>query len=493
LPEIQNPNLQSPGGGGGGGGGDMRSSMMFLLLLLLVFLGYEYIYNRPSQTPSETAPTPASSQTQPRTAPAGQQVASGAAQAAAAHPSVTTPAIEATLETDTTVENELYKIVLTNRGAQVKHWILKKYLDNSGKPLDLVQVQASERFGQPLSLYTYEPALDSELNQALYQVTVEGAQPSPTGLVLAPATLTFHYAANGLNAVKTLRFDSSYVVSIETKVTHDGAPVRALVEWPAGLGDMEEFAPGGLKGSQVRASAASEVAWSVNGKADTVAAKKVSGNATFDEPFQYAGVMDLYFAAVFLPDTPDDASVVTLHNAIDLPSNMSDPTGKKTPADVLGIAVGSVTNNTQLRLFAGPKANDVLGAIHSIGADGKADGPSLESLIQFGWMTILAKPLYLVLRFMVEHGVGNWGWAIILSTVIFNLALLPTRLTMTKSSLKMMRIQPKVEAIKNRYKNIKATDPRRAEMQTEMMALYKAENVNMYGSCLPMLVPMLLL
>jgi YidC/Oxa1 family membrane protein insertase len=56
-----------------------------------------------------------------------------------------------------------------------------------------------------------------------------------------------------------------------------------------------------------------------------------------------------------------------------------------------------------------------------------------------------------------------------------------------------MRIQPKVEAIKNRYKNIKATDPRRAEMQTEMMALYKAENVNMYGSCLPMLVPMLLL
>jgi YidC/Oxa1 family membrane protein insertase len=57
----------------------------------------------------------------------------------------------------------------------------------------------------------------------------------------------------------------------------------------------------------------------------------------------------------------------------------------------------------------------------------------------------------------------------------------------------MMRIQPKVEAIKQRYKNYKATDPKRAEMNTEMMALYKDEGVNMYGSCLPMLIQMPLL
>jgi YidC/Oxa1 family membrane protein insertase len=54
----------------------------------------------------------------------------------------------------------------------------------------------------------------------------------------------------------------------------------------------------------------------------------------------------------------------------------------------------------------------------------------------------------------------------------------------------MMRIQPKVDAIKKKYANVKATDPKRAEMQTEMMALYKAEGVNMYGSCLPMLIQM---
>ena len=200
--------------------------------------------------------------------------------------------------------------------------------------------------------------------------------------------------------------------------------------------------------------------------------------------------MDLYFASVFLPDAPDRATVVTLHNAIELPSDATDPNSKKAHIDVLGLAVGDTSGDTRLRLFAGPKATDVLKSIHAIGADGKADGPNLEPLIQYGWMTVIAKPLYLLLRFMVQHGIGNWGWAIIIFTVIFNLTLLPTRFMMTKSSLKMMRIQPKVDAIKKRYANLKINDPKRAEMNAEMMALYKTEGVNMYGSCLPMLVPM---
>jgi len=61
---------------------------------------------------------------------------------------------------------------------------------------------------------------------------------------------------------------------------------------------------------------------------------------------------------------------------------------------------------------------------------------------------------------------------------------------MMRSSLKMMRIQPKVDAIKRKYANLKATDPKRAEMNTEMMELYKQENVNMYGGCLPLLIQM---
>ena len=106
----------------------------------------------------------------------------------------------------------------------------------------------------------------------------------------------------------------------------------------------------------------------------------------------------------------------------------------------------------------------------------KPTGESLASLIQFGWWGIIAKPLYLALRFlrnMMGPGHNNWGWAIIIITVIFNLVLLPTRFMMMKSSLKMMRIQPKVDALKKRYANLKINDPKRAEMHTEQMAIMK--------------------
>ncbi len=491
MPEVHNPNLQTQGSGGGGGG-DMRSTMAFMLLVLAAFLGYQYFFAKPK--PEEQPPQPTQSQT---SAPSA-QVAPGPSQpvAASAHSpsSVATPQISATIESDITVENELYRIVLTNRGAQVKHWILKKYFDSAGKPLDLVQqqaaqhVEAAEHLGLPLSLYSYDSALTTQLNQALYQATVTGVQPSATGLVVAPATISFHYAANGLDVVKTLHFDSSYVVSIDAQVRQNGTPVRALIAWPAGLGDMEELDPASTIRSQPQTP--SFFAWSVAGKQDSQAAAKVSGNNTLDQPYQYAAVMDLYFASAFLPDVPDRTTVVTLHNAVDRPVDPGNSNSKKAPDDVLGLAVGDTSGDTHLRLFAGPKATDLLSSVHSMGPDGKPDGPSLDSLIQYGWMTVIAKPLYVILRFMVRIGISNWGWAIIVFTVLFNLLLLPTRFMMTKSSLKMMRIQPKVDAIKKRYANLKLNDPKRSEMNTEMMALYKTEGVNMYGGCLPMLLQM---
>ena len=490
MAEIKNPNLQGqgPGGGSGGGGGDMRSTMGFMLLLLVVLLGYQYFF----KPKAETNPAPAQTQTQTQTAAQGQagagQPGQSEASAAAGQSAASTPAVTAALETDTTVENEQFRIVFSNRGAQVKHWILKKYNDTAGKPLDMVQQQAAGLYGFPLSLFTYEPALTSQVNQALYQVTVAGAQPSATGVVLAPASLTFHYAANGLDVVKTLSFDASYVVTFEEHVLRNGAPVRALVEWPAGLGDMEEFLPSSSTRSSVLTP--SYFAWSLDGKQDYQAASKVSGSATLDQPYSYAAITDLYFAAAFLPDVPARTTVVTLHNAIDVPSDLSNPTSQKRPVQVIGLALGDTSGYTRLRLFAGPKAMDVMTSIHAMGADGKPTGQSLEPLIQFGWLTVIAKPLYLALRYLFEHGVPNWGWDIIIITVIFNLLMLPTRLMMMKSSLKMMRIQPKVDAIKRKYANLKVSDPKRSEMNTEMMALYKTENVNMYGSCLPLLIQM---
>ena len=142
--------------------------------------------------------------------------------------------VSATAETSTTLENEKFRITFSNKGAQVEHWILKGSVDSSGKPLDMVQQEAASRFGLPLSLFTYDNSLTKQLNSALYQ-------PSATGQLLAPNSVTFHYAAGGLDVVKTFSFDTSYVVSVHVNVKQNGVPVRALVAWPAGLGDMEEF------------------------------------------------------------------------------------------------------------------------------------------------------------------------------------------------------------------------------------------------------------
>ena len=509
MAEFRNPNLQGqgPGGGNSGGGGDMRSTMGFMLLLLVVLLGYQY-YFKPKTAPNAT---PAQTQAQTQQAAAGQAAASpaGAGQTgsggpAAAPAAASTPAVAASLETETTVENEQYKIVFSNRGALVKHWILKKYEDTAGKPLDMVQQQTAAQFGFPLSLFTYEPALTSQLNEALYQVTVEGAQPSAagvssqrpgpaaggSGVLLAPTAITYHYAANGLDVVKTFRFDASYVIGIETHVLRNGAPVRALVEWPAGLGDMEEFLPSSKTRSPLFTSASSTFAWSLDGKQDYQAVTKVGDNNTLNQPYSYAAIADLYFVSAFLPSDLQDATVVTLHKTIDLPGDLSDPNSSRKPAQVLGIAVGDTSGYTKLRLFAGPKAMDVVSSIHATSADGKPDGQSLEPLIQFGWLTVIAKPLYLLLRFLNEHGVPNWGWDIILITVVFNLLMTPTRLMMMKTSLKTMRIQPKVDAVKRKYAHLKVSDPKRAEMNNEIMAIHKAEGVNVAGGCLPMFIQM---
>ena len=118
---------------------------------------------------------------------------------------------------------------------------------------------------------------------------------------------------------------------------------------------------------------------------------------------------------------------------------------------------------------------------------------SIASHDNFGWLAFIAKPLYLALRFLYSHGVGNWGWAIIVLTVMFNLLTVWPRVLSTKSSLKMMRIQPKVDAIKKRYAHLTLSDPRRADMNVETMALYKAEGANIFGGCLPLVLQMPLL
>jgi YidC/Oxa1 family membrane protein insertase len=332
----------------------------------------------------------------------------------------------------------------------------------------LVNPKAAAKVGYPLSLWTYDSSLRNQLVQALYV-------PSATGTLNAPATLTFTYSNNGLEVKKVFTFDSTYVLHVEVTANDRGTPVTALVAWPGGFGDQETLPD----------YAASQFDTMQGGKNENQAVKKIAGGATLPGPFEWAGVSDLYFAAIFLPDTPQQALLVSLHDSIEVARHGK--TDQTDPASVIGAAMGSNTGHTSMRLFAGPKVLDVLASVRAT-ANGGQTGPNLEPVVDYGYSGIIAKPLFLALRWVHEHIVSNWGWAILVLTLVINLAMLPTRIQMMKSALKMQRIQPEMNAIKEKFKKYKATDPRRADMNKEMFDLQKREGVNMFGGCLPMLV-----
>jgi YidC/Oxa1 family membrane protein insertase len=156
--------------------------------------------------------------------------------------------------------------------------------------------------------------------------------------------------------------------------------------------------------------------------------------------------------------------------------------------DVLGAAVGNLKGSTDTRLYVGPKALSDLEAVPVPGITGAE--PDLRAVVDFGWLGIIARPLFLWLKWMYNHIIANWGWAILLQTLVINLALLPLRITQMKSMLKMQRVQPQIKAIQEKYKKYSLRDPRKAEMNQEVSALYKKEGVNPAGGCLPLLIQM---
>jgi YidC/Oxa1 family membrane protein insertase len=218
------------------------------------------------------------------------------------------------------------------------------------------------------------------------------------------------------------------------------------------------------------------------GKIERLAGKKVPGGATVQGPLDWAGPVDQYFAAVFMPDDPQHASLVMLHQAIELPGSTEKDPNKIPKVSVLGAAVGTMGGKTSTRLFAGPKVTDVLESVRT------ASGETLESTVDFGFFGIISKPLFLWLKWTQAHWVSNWGWAIMLLTVIINLALFPLRFSSMKSALKMQKIAPQIKALQEKYKKFKLNDPRRAQQNEEMAALYKREGVNPIGGCLPMVI-----
>jgi YidC/Oxa1 family membrane protein insertase len=440
---------------------ERRLLLVFALTFLVIILFQPLLkkYLPQSAAPAPASPAAVQPAAQP-VVPTGPQVpppAGGATKQAAA-------------ETETIVENELYRVVFTNRGGQVKSWILKTYKDEHGNPLELVS-NAAQTYGYPMSLWTYDEAQRNKLNSALYVA-------SDSGKLNAPAQITFEYADADVSVRKSFSFDQTYLVHIETSVISRGSQVTAFPMWPAGFGDQ----------STLSSYAASRVEHQFNDKTERLDIKKISGGATLPGPFNWAGVVDQYFAAVFLPDDIENVALVTLRHQVDVPKDPRNPKpGETIKADVLGVAVGSLRGATDQRLYVGPKS---LGILESVAVPTLNGAPQdLRGLINFGFFGVIARPLFLWLKWTYGW-IHNWGWAIVIQTLIINLALLPLRISSMKSALKMQKVAPQIKAIQEKYKKYSMRDPRKQEMNQEVSALYKAEGVNPVGGCLPMVIQM---
>jgi len=445
-------------------------ALTFLVIMLFQPLLKKYGPQPPAKPESSQAaqnqaqaapqlPTPPNSQTPANAAAANRSGAAGTTTSA--------PQLAAS-ESETVMENDVYRIVFTNRGGRVKSWVLKKFTDDKGGQLELVNSVAANKYGYPLTLWSYEAALRDKLNSVLYLATSTGTT--------APAEIKFVYDDGTLSVQKSFTFDSnSYVVGVKTAVYRNGQQVTAFPMWPAGFG-------ADMTGPQY---AADQIVYQYDSKVERLAIKKISGDGTLTGPFHWAGISDQYFAAVFLPQDPQNAAMVTLRNQIEIPHSASD-TQQMDKTDVLGAAVGSTKGPTDAQLYVGPKALAELESVPVPGITGAE--PDLRAVVDFGWLGIIARPLFLWLKWIHNHIVANWGWAILLQTLVINLALLPLRLSQMKSMLKMQRVAPQIKAIQERYKKYSLRDPKKAEMNVEISELYKKEGVNPAGGCLPLLI-----
>jgi YidC/Oxa1 family membrane protein insertase len=451
---------------------ELRILVASLLSMAVILLWMKYFGPKPPANQPQKEQPVASTPTTPGAGTASTTTAAPANTAASATPSVqSVPIASESNERSIVVENALYRVEFSNRGAVVKSWQLKNYQDDANPPqtLDLVHREsAAKTGGWPFSLVFDDPNLEKAANTGLYKVSSDGSQMN------APADLKFSWSDGHLEVIKTFHFDHSYVITVDTTTNYNGAQVHAGITWRGGFGDVTVTDP--------TPSATITTFYSENGKLSTFLEKKLDtpdkwGNV-WQGGKQYTGIADRYFIAAFLP--PSDSLGTTLATRYwKVWTTKTNKEGKQESEAVPEVATATAAQPMAMRVYVGPKDYDDLKAMH----------PPLNSLVQFGWLELIADPLFHGLKWLYKY-IPNWGWAIVVLTVVVNMVLFPLRISSYKTTIKMQRVAPEIKQIQEKYKKYKLNDPRKAEMNKEIMAIYSREGINPVGGCFQMFLQM---
>jgi len=410
-------------------------------LSLAVLIVWELAVPKPKR-PAPRSPAPVS------TALASPAAVAGVAAAPSA-PTLASAPVAAATETSTVIENGVVRLTLTNRGAVISSAVLSRYKDEQGRPLELVR-QLPPPAPRPLALdFPGHPDRTARASTALYVVER-----------LSDREARLHYSDGEVEITKKIRLGEGYLFDLSVRVV--GPAFEAFVA--SGLRNPTE-----AERTNRYVAPATGIAISGGGLQQVRAEKLEKSDKPLSWPVPangFAGLEDNYFLAVFLPERAAEAVLS--------PVALKDSAGK--PQTTVSAAV---TGNGELtaRAYFGPKDVEILESLHL----------GLERTVDFGWYGVLARPLLWLLK-RTYAWIGNWGWAILLVTLLIRILLFPLMHKSYASMKKMQKLAPKMNAIKDKYKKAKTDAAQRAKMNQELMTLYQAEGYNPMSGCLPILL-----
>ena len=424
------------------------------VLMGLILVATPFVYKKLGIVTPQAQIPPVKSAVQTAKAPSSTGGAAAAESPAAPREAIVAGAIASTTESEWTLDTGVYRVIFSNRGAVVRSWTLRNFKDSSGKPLELVNWKGAEKAGFPFSYDFRGQQPSTNLDKALWV-----PRPSADG-----QAIEYEFSDGKTEAKKTFSFQQNgYMMQFADEVKLSGVGLPHLLQWRAGFGDMAVPSASGHQ-ENIRFDSEKQ-------KLVTEAAKAAkNGPVRADGSLAFAGIEDQYFTAVFLapPDSP--LQMTTFSDTV---ATFADASEQAFP----GLAAGGQARN-QLGVYVGPKELDELRKVN----------PRLQDVIDWGFFGFIAKPLFFILQWMNKNYVHSYGWAIILVTILINIAMFPLKLANLKSMRKMQALQPEINRIGEKYKGISMSDPRAANKQQETMELYKKHGVNPMGGCIPMLI-----
>lgn len=382
--------------------------------------------------------------------------------AVAATPVVSSGAIEGAEKF--TLQNDVLVLEISASGANVIDAKLLKSLTAENKPVELFQYT-------PTHKYFARSGLISLGNNDLpnHTSTFKLAQSGKDGSGRPFAV--FVSERNGVKLEKTFTLNpGSYVVDVGHRVTQSSNNPNPLVLYTEIVRDAsQEQKIGPFDGAFSASTFTGPAAYTDKEKFNKLEFTAIDKNkitiptqVAAGEPAWIAMVQH-YFASAWIPG--DKAARDIYAGRID---NGLYRIGMQTP---LGVVASGSSVVEKAKLFVGPQEERVLETI----------APGFELLKDYGYLTILAKPIFWLLD-NIHSYVGNWGWSIILLTILIKLVFFPLSAASYKSMARMKEVQPRLVAMKEQYKG----EPQK--LNQAMMEMYRKEKINPLGGCLPVVI-----